>query len=421
MSASLPEAIRFAATGAGIVLAGLILWSAPDKAAAEPKAEPKQKLQRIERALDQAEKRRQALEQEAGALEREISKLRRKSVRIAARAQKFESEITALEQRTEKLVAEESAISASLHRQRIRLSRMLAALQRISRHPPVALIASPTNPVDTFRSAMLLRAAVPQLEIRASSLRRELDTLTMVRQQISVMRTQLASASIGLDAERDRLEELLAGKARLAARRREESRQARDQTARLAEEARDLQDLMTRLAEARRVARLTRPTPPPARLLIPPPPPGPVMPEVRPARPGTKKETAGAGLPVRGRIIRSFGQKDGLGSASKGITIEARRSAQVIAPKGGAVVFAGPFKGFGQLLIIEHARGYHTLLAGLARIDAEVGERVLSGEPVGVLASSSGGRPVLYVELRRRGRPVNPLPWLAAGRTRVNG
>ncbi|MHA1108162.1 MAG: murein hydrolase activator EnvC family protein [Alphaproteobacteria bacterium] len=126
-------------------------------------------------------------------------------------------------------------------------------------------------------------------------------------------------------------------------------------------------------------------------------------------------------MPVRGRIVRSFGQKDGIGGAAKGITIRARRSAQVIAPQAGAIVFAGPFKGLGQLLIIEHARGYHTLLAGLARIDAEVGDRVLTGEPVGVLSASVGGRPALYVELRRRGRPVNPLPWLTAGRTRVNG
>ncbi len=198
--------------------------------------------------------------------------------------------------------------------------------------------------------------------------------------------------------------------------------------AKLADEARDLQDLMARLTEERRLTRerriasLTPPAPPPERrLAVPPPPPGPVMPKLRPPSAAPQPATRSAGMPVRGRIIRSFGRKDGIGGASRGITIQARRSAQVIAPRAGEIVFAGPFKGLGQLLIIEHARGYHTLLAGLARIDAEVGDRVLTGEPVGVLSASVGGRPTLYVELRRRGRPVNPLPWLTAGRTRVNG
>lgn len=411
MSASLPEANRVSRTAACVLLAGLALSFAPTMSAEA--AEPKDELKRVERALDEAAQRNTALKREAGAIKTEITNLRRRSVRVAARAQQLEAEITALEQRTEELHTEEFGKSASLRRRRIQIAVLMAALQRISRHPPAALIALPTGPVDTIRSAMLLRAAVPALESQAVALRQELGALAGVRRQMSETRGSLARATVALDAERDRLEALLEGKARLADRRRAESRETRERLARLAAKAHDLQDLLNRLAAARRVVP-PPPEPPPARLAMSVP-----RSRLRPSRAGP--EPGGAWLPVIGRIIRGFGQKDKLGNSSKGITIEARRAAQVIAPKSGTVVFAGPFRGLGQLLIIEHARGYHTLLAGLARIDAKVGENVLAGEPVGVLAVSTQDRPALYVELRRRGRPVNPLPWFAAGRIRVNG
>lgn len=407
---------RWAGVALALVLA-LGLPSAPARSEAEPTAE----LHQIERALGQAAERRSVLEREAGALEGEILTLRRRSVQVAARAQKFESEITALEQRAEALRAEEAQKSAALIQRRGQLTAMLAALQRIARHPPTALIALPTSPVDTLRSAMLLRAAVPELERQAMALRRTLDDLSVVRQRIPRIRARLARASVGLDAERDRLEALLEGKARLASQSRTERRIVQTRMNKLAENARDLKDLLARITSARRIARFT----PPAHAR----PPAPAIVLKRPGPPdGTAKspakirvDAASAGLPVQGRIIRAFGAKDGFGGSTKGITIAGRKFARVIAPRSGLVVFAGPFRGLGQLLIIEHAEGYHTLLAGLARIDAAVGEEVLTGEPVGILALSSDGRPALYVELRRGGRPVNPLPWLTAGRTRVNG
>ena len=409
MSASLPEVNHMSRFTGGVLIAGLALSFAPILSAAT--AEPKDELKRVERALDEAAQRNTALEREAGAIETEIAELRHRSVRVAARAQKLEAEITALEQRTEALRAEEIGKSASLYRRRGQIAVLMAALQRIARHPPAALIALPTAPIDTIRSAMLLRAAVPELESQAVALRQELGALAGVRRRISETRNTLALATVGLDAERDRLEVLLEGKARLADRGRAESSKARKRMTTLAAEARDLQDLLNRLAAARR---LVPPEPPPVRLAM-------AVPRARLQPSRAKPAPGGAWLPVIGRVIRGFGQKDDLGNAARGITIEARRAAQVIAPQGGTVVFAGPFRGLGLLLIIEHARGYHSLLAGLARIDAKPGENVLAGEPVGVLAETTASRPALYVELRRRGRPVNPLPWFAAGRNRVNG
>lgn len=127
-------------------------------------------------------------------------------------------------------------------------------------------------------------------------------------------------------------------------------------------------------------------------------------------------------MPARGEVIARYGQANGSdGGSSKGITIATRTSAQIVAPFDGRIVYAGPFRGYGQILIIEHGGRYHTLLAGLERIDAIVGQWVLAGEPLGVMGGTSGSKPELYLELRRTGAPINPLPWLATTNDKVQG
>jgi septal ring factor EnvC (AmiA/AmiB activator) len=107
------------------------------------------------------------------------------------------------------------------------------------------------------------------------------------------------------------------------------------------------------------------------------------------------------------------------GSVSQGIVLETAPEAQVVAPHDGQVVFRGPFRGYGEILIIEHRGGYHTLLAGLGRTDAVVGQWLLTGEPVGNMESPRVGKPRLYIELRRGGRPINPWPWFEARISKV--
>ncbi|MCH9000919.1 MAG: peptidoglycan DD-metalloendopeptidase family protein, partial [Proteobacteria bacterium] len=126
-------------------------------------------------------------------------------------------------------------------------------------------------------------------------------------------------------------------------------------------------------------------------------------------------------IPARGRVVLRYGQSRADQGASKGISIRARGGAQVVAPYDGQVVYAGPFRRYGQILIIEHGGRYHTLLAGLDRIYAVVGQWLLAGEPVGVLGSPQSGLPELYFELRRAGQPINPLPWLATTGDKVRG
>lgn len=136
-----------------------------------------------------------------------------------------------------------------------------------------------------------------------------------------------------------------------------------------------------------------------------------------PQRPEIKDIRSARGyfiIPARGNLVQRFAENTSSGLAAKGISIETRLGAQVVAPFGGKIAFAGPFRNYGQILIIAHGEGYHTLLAGLGHIHARLGQKVLAGEPLGVMAASGGVRPRLYVELRQKGHPINPLPWLAA-------
>jgi len=134
---------------------------------------------------------------------------------------------------------------------------------------------------------------------------------------------------------------------------------------------------------------------------------------------GFPRKRGGLLPPVMGHIVAGFGQITEDGTKSQGIVIETLPGAQVVAPHDGQAVFRGPFRSYGELLIIEHSNGYHTLLAGLGRTDIVVGQWLLAGEPVGVMDVLESGRPRLYVELRRYGTPIDPWPWLEARMNKV--
>jgi murein hydrolase activator len=125
-------------------------------------------------------------------------------------------------------------------------------------------------------------------------------------------------------------------------------------------------------------------------------------------------------MPVPGEVVNPFSDQGGAGT-KPGITIAAAPGQAVAAPEDGRVVFAGAFRSYGQLLIIEHQREYHTLLWGFSELDVAKGDQVRTGQIVGVMAIDAEAVPELHVELRRNGRPVNPLPWLAANTNKVRG
>jgi murein hydrolase activator len=134
-------------------------------------------------------------------------------------------------------------------------------------------------------------------------------------------------------------------------------------------------------------------------------------------------------MPAQGRKVLTFGDKTQFGGSSKGIVIETRGGALVTAPADGWIVYAGEFRSYGQLLIINAGGGYHILVAGLAQIDVQPGQFVLAAEAIGTMSAQSksagdqsqSAAPVLYIEFRKDGQPIDPDPWWAGGQQKVQG
>jgi septal ring factor EnvC (AmiA/AmiB activator) len=432
MSGRAPARAGPAALALSLALAATAL-AAEEEGAAEPTA----RLESVERALEAERREGQQLKRRAAALEQEMERLRDESVAAARAIQDHEREADALEARLFDLADVERRGIAGLARERDRFARVLAALQRLARYPPEALIAEPWHPADAVRSAIALRSALPEIDRRAQRLGRSLAELAAARAEMERRRGRLQDLALSLDGERRRLDELLARKAELKRRTDADAEKAAARARSLADEAASIKDLLARLEDERRLElerlrrereRLRKPeaeAPAKARAkeAAKEAAKESAKPAAQPPAGGTPIEAARGTLsfPVVGRLVGQYGQALGTGLTRKGIEIETRAGAQVVATYAGRVMFAGPFRGYGLLLIIEHGDGYHSLLSGMADIESPIGHWIVAGEPVGVMGRPDGAKPVLYMELRRNGQPINPLPWLASRESKVSG
>jgi len=363
-------------------------------------------LDRVESALSDEQGRATRLQNKEAALDSQVERLQNDLVSAARRAQDGEEQIAGIETTLATIEESVAAKSADLAGRRVQLGRTLAALERLSLQPPQALLLSPERPVDVARTALLLRRMVPAVAARAADLRRELADLAQLRAEILDRRTALAAATAALTAERERIARLIERKLSLQDAATEEQKAAEARIALLGRHAKDLQDLLARLkTQADAVA--------PRRVAATAPPAGDAaLHYLRPAAIRSFEARPGAlTLPARGTEVARFGDPAGAGEA-KGLAFATRPNAQVVAPFDGQVMFRGPFRGYGEILIIEHGGGYHTLLAGLARTDVALGQWLLAGEPVGVMGPATNGNPELYFELRHDGQPIDPSPWL---------
>lgn len=414
---------------------------------------PDDKLKAVEKALEESRKNQARYAKEAGILAVDLARLRDASVAAAQAVQLHEAAIADIEEQLGQLAIDEGAKLAALQSRVRQYDDFLMALQRLARNPPEALALAPGEPVDAVRSALLLSAAIPQIEAKARELQAELDALAALRRQTARKRQLLLAETTGLTKQQRSLSALISRKAALqdaAARRVEITAQRLQQ---LSAEAGDLHQLIESLeAERRRRAeeqkrqaaellaraairppRRAAPSPAAPGLEAPAPsaesraaeaPASDSAPTIDPTRPKSLRPFAAAHgamlLPVAGKLKRRYGESDEFGVASKGILIRGSSGGQVVAPFDGRIEFAGPFRGYGQILIIEHGDGYHSLLAGLERIDGVVGQWLVAGEPVGIMPTGDR-EAALYLELRRHGQPINPLPWLATRDDKVSG
>jgi septal ring factor EnvC (AmiA/AmiB activator) len=353
-----------------------------------------------------ARARAQRLEAEAARVTEAAEKTERAAAALAARIQQAEADIAGYEARFRLIARARGQLSARLAERQQPLVRLTAALQRLSRRPPVLALLRPGSVRDTMYMRALLATMLPEVEQRTAVLRAELERGKALERRALLAARQLRASEAQL---RTRRQSLLA----IETRQRLLSRQATGTADReaeralaLAEQARDLETLVEDLGRAgvlrEQLARL----------------PGPIM---RPPRPedaqvaATERQPAErAGLPsymlpVSGRLVAGFGDASRDQPRSSGLSLATRAGAQVVAPAPGRVAFAGPYRGYGRIVIIEHGGGWTSLVTGLAQLDTQVGDQLVAGSPLGV---TGAGRPIVAVELRRDGEPVNPLQYI---------
>ncbi len=382
-------------------------------------------LKRIEEALAASAGARAQLEAEVAAIAGDRAKLNTALLDAARQSQATEDRMSRLEDRLKTMGASEAALRRSLDARRGIIAEILAALQRMGRRPPPAVLVSPEDVLSVIRTSMLLGAVVPELRGEAETLAADLTEMVRLKGLIAADREGLRTDLAGWAKEQQRLNALVAARRARQAEVESGLVAERARTAELGVQAKSLKDLLDRMesevASARRAAEEARAA------------------ETREAR-ATQERFAAAGArdparlapkvrfvetrgdlprPVSGAMLRSFNQPDGNGGTTRGISLATRPKAVVSSPADGWVSFAGPFRSYGRLLIINAGDGYYLLLAGMDQINVEVGQFVLAGEPVAAMGEGGGGAapagsdPVLYVEFRKDGGSIDPEPWWA--------
>ncbi len=422
-------------------------------AAPEPVEQAKQReLEALRARIGQAQRRKASLEAERAALEREAEEVSARLVALAARMQAREAMIAGSERRIAELLRQEKALQQRLRKDRASTSELLAALQKLRRDPPPPFVTHPRDILQAVRGTLLLASAVPQVEARARRLRQRIARLARVRaalrreqeerrrnlallrknragmDELLARKRQLLEQTAGRLQQESRRLETLMRKARtinelIAALRREEAHRRQMEL----EERRRLEARRKAQEEARKEAQKTQQEAPEQgqekeRQKARRQPDGPPRPHLAFTRLKGRLP-----WPVLGERLLGFGEKTELAGHSQGVYVRTARRATVTAPADARVALARPFRSYGQLLILDVGQGYRILLAGLDRTAVLAGQFVRAGEPVGEMGSGpapatvtdsrmESGRPILYMELRKKGRPVDPAPWWLGAR-----
>jgi len=382
-------------------------------------------LKRVQDAIAASTSQRAQFEAEIAAIGSDRSKLDAALLDAGRQAQTTEDRLSRLEERLRSMGESEAAIRRSLQARRGIVAEILAALQRMGRRPPPAVLVSPEDMLAAIRTSMLLGAVVPELRGEVDTLAADLAEMIRLRGLIAQDKEGLTNDLAGWARERQRLEALVAARRSRQAEVESGLNAERRRAAELGAQAKTLKDLMDRTEAAAVAAKRTAEEAKAA-----------AEREVK----ATQERFAAAGFrdparlapkvhfaeargevprPVSGKLARGFNQPDGNGGTTRGVSFSTRPKAAVSSPADGWVQFAGPFRSYGQLLIINAGDGYYLLLAGMDQINVEVGQFVLAGEPVGSMGekgagpNGSEGDPTLYVEFKKDGGSIDPEPWWA--------
>ncbi|WP_343315120.1 murein hydrolase activator EnvC [Brucella sp. BE17] len=375
------------------------------------------------------------LEDEVSGLKKDQDTITAALIQSAKTDKKLQQDISDIADKLAALREQENGIRASLRSRRGVLAEVLAALQRMGLNPPPAILVRPDDALASVRSAVLLGAVVPEMRQQVEELTGDLKDMQRVTASIAQEQQKLQQARLEQAEEHKRQSLLLEEKKKLHAISEQELMAQRKQSEALAAKAGSLKELISSLdeqmasvrgaADAARKAEADRLAAARERA-------GEAVPDNSHLRAQTDFASLQGRLvlPAAGKTARNFGQKDGAGGTMMGQVVETQPSATITSPSDGVILYAGTFRSYGQLLILDAGNGYHIVMAGMGRIDVSQGQFVLAGEPVGAMGEKllasvapievGNGAPLLYIEFRKDGKPVDPAPWWSerlSGRT----
>lgn len=383
-----------------------------------------------QKELERVESEKQGLQSETQTLTDESAKLQARLIDAAKNVQEAEKKLTRSEGEIAELSKQEAKIRIALSESQAKITQMLAVMQRMGREPPPVMMTERNDALRMVRSAMILASFFPGFKEQADQLSETLSDLNTIIAKSREEHKRLAAAETDFTRLKSEIGDLLAQKQDKMQKNWDQIEKLKLAASRHSRAVTDFGGLLKRLdSEVAQGSNLASYEAELKRL-------GPAV-ELKPAvkqaafvSPGRMKpalpfeKTKGLlPFPAQGTRLKSFGFKDDVGGKSEGIYVETRRSAQITSPSDGWVIYAGQFRSYGRLLIINAGGGYHILLAGLDQIYTNVGQFVLAGEPVAAMGNSAqlaegsvqSRNPVLYIEFRKDARPVDPDPWWSEG------
>lgn len=424
----LADSRRTFAAAFGVAFPVVLAMSAGAQPALDGLRQSDRELEAIRAEQRKAAEAQAKLKGEIDAIGADRRKLNQALIDTASRLRAVEVRIAETERRLKPLDQKQITLRQSLDERRAVIAQVLAALQRIGRQPPPAIMVSPEDAVQSVRTAIMLGALLPDMRARAEALAADLTDLMRIRKEIAAEREQLVRDIASLTEERQRITLLSEERQRKQAETEKALEAEQQRSLALARQVDNLKELIGRVEQsldsasraARSAERAAEEKAKDSRVdLAALKDPGRLAPAL-----AFSAARGHLPLPVNGVRIREFGAPDSLGGSEKGLSLATRPGALVTSPCDGWVVFAAAFRNYGQVLILNAGDGYHVILAGMERISVNVGQFVLTGEPVAVMGSGphvaatvtpGSSRPVLYVEFRKDGTPIDPSPWWAKG------
>ena len=385
-------------------------------------AQHRVELKKVESDLQSQKEKQQALAEKQAGIEEKLDAMRSELIDVSSEVQKHERVMLKLHDEQSVTLAKIEEAGKNLDSQRRSLAHTIIALQRLNRMPPQALLARPSAPIDMARSFGLLQEIIPAVSEKAQEIKIAFAELQTLHENQKRQEVELAAEKSKLDIRQAKLEKIVAKRKALLQQNRQQQEEAARQVASLASRAGNLKDLMTRLERQAAtekqnksiVPSLKAPLEETQEIATAPEKPPEIISKVKSWLGNVVSNLGNARMPVTGHIATGYGQRAGEGIITQGVTIAAQPGAIVTAPSRGTVRFAGPFRQYKLLVIIQHPNGEHSLLGGMQELYTRTGAKVDAGEPLGKLSTQSkmagdSSTPTsLYYERRRNGKPIDP-------------